>query len=399
MTRLLSGAATLLVVGFALGLPVRAQDIVKDARASLADLPTWKIPEICAKDSAQAHCLSLESKAWRAVSGSWVSLPDAVKKTCLGNTKGPGDQSWRVLGDCVDEEMEKQGDKRAVATLRTPAEAVPPPKPATPAKIEVPPPVLGFNVAPPPMATEIEAKRLADEAAAKKAAEEAEAKRRAEADAAAKRSAEENEAARKAAEAAQAQKRAEADAKRLAEEAAAKKAAEEAEAKRRAEADAKRVAEEAAAKKAAEDAEKKRVADAAAAAEAAKRAQAEAAAKVCQDKLKSVTDLGAIRFRIASANIDRASNATLDQLAEVVKSCPGNTIRVEGHTDSQGEPEFNLTLSRNRAQAVVEYLTRADVAAELVSAEGFGDTRPVADNATSDGRTQNRRIEFKVQPK
>ncbi len=386
-------AATRLLVGFVavagVSVTVLAQDIVKDAKGALADLPAWKIPEICAKDSAQYHCLVLESKAWRAVSGSWVSLPDAVKKTCLGNAKGLSDQSWRVLGDCIDEEMDKQGDKRAVATSRTPAEAVPPPKPValpTPAKVDVPPPVLGFTVAPPPFAAEAEAKRLADEVAAKKAADEAEAQRRAEADTASKRTAEANEAARQAAEV-----------KRVADNAAARKTAEDIDKKRMAdaEADAKRIADAAAAQKAAENAEKKRIADA----QAAGIADVTAIAKACEDKLKVVSSAGAIRFRIASATLDRASNATLDQLADVVKTCPGNVIRVEGHTDNQGDPDQNLTLSRNRAQAVVDYLVRAGVAAAQVSAEGLGETAPIADNATNEGRALNRRIAFKVQPK
>lgn len=347
-------AGTLAVIG-----PAAAQDIVKDAKASLADLPTWKIPEICAKDSAQSHCLALESRAWRTVSGSWVSLPDAVKTACLGATRSPLDRSWRVLGDCVDEEMEKAGDKHAVLTAHTPAELVPPPKPAVIAAA-VPPPVLGVTIAPPPFAldAEADAKRKV-EAEAKRAAEEA--------------------AARKEAEVA-----------------AAKKAAEDAEAKRKADADARRLADEATAKKAAEDAEAKRVADAA----AAKRvAEAEALAKACQDKLQAVAQGNAVRFRVSSASIDRESNPALDRLADVVKACPGNQIRVEGHTDSIGDPGFNLTLSRNRAQAIVDYLVKAGVDASLVAAEGFGDTKPIAGNETPDGRAQNRRIEFKVQAK
>lgn len=378
---------------------VVAQDIVKDAKASLADLPAWKIPDICAKDSAQSHCLALESRAWRTVSGSWVSVPDAVKKLCLGAVRSPADRSWRVLGDCVDEEMDKAGDKKAVATARTPAEAVPAPKapPSSPgvAIAAVPPPVLGLNIAPPPFALDAEAaaKRAADEAAAKKIADDAaEAKRKADADA--KRLADEA-SAKKAAEEAEAKRTADAATKRLADEADAKKAAEDAEAKRKADAETKRLADEAAAKKAAEAAEAKRVADAA----AAKRAEVEAAAKLCQDNLQTASQTNAIRFRSASASIDRDSNAVLDRLADVVKACPGNQVRVEGHTDSNGEPSFNLSLSRNRAQAVVDYLVKAGVDATLVAAEGFGDSKPIAANDTSEGRAQNRRIEFKVQAK
>ena len=358
--------AVALAAGGAISIgAVAAQDIVKDAKASLADLPAWNIPEICAKDSAQSHCMALESRAWRTVSGSWVSVPDAVKKSCLGAARSPLDRSWRVLGDCVDEEMEKAGDKKAVATARTPAEAVPPPKPVVIAAAAVPPPVLGLNIAPPPFALDAEA----------------EAKRKAEAD------------AKRAADVTAAQK--------AADDAAAKSAAEQAEAKRKAEADAKRLdeakrlADEAAAKKAAEEANAKRVADAA----AAKRAAVDAAAKVCQDNLQSVAQGNAVRFRTSSASIDRDSNAALDRLADVVKACPGNMVRVEGHTDSQGDSGFNLTLSRNRAQAIVDYLVKAGVDAALVTADGFGDTKPIAANDTSEGRAQNRRIEFKVEAK
>ena len=334
---------------------VNAQDIVKDAKASLADLPSWKIPEICAKDSAQAHCLALESRAWRTVSGSWVSLPDAVKKACLGSARSPLDRSWRVLGDCIDEEMEKAGDRQAVSTWRTPAEPVPPPKPILTATA-VPPPVLGLNIAPPPFAldaeadakrkAETEAKRAADEVAAKKAADDA----------------------------AEVQRKAAAEAKRIADETTAK-----------------RVADETAAKKVAEDAEAKRIAEA-----AAFRQAAEVAAKLCQDKLQAATDANAIRFRTASATIDRDSNAVLDRLADVVKACPGNVINIEGHTDSQGDAGANLTLSRSRAMAVRDYLVKAGVDASLIVADGYGDTKPVADNETPEGRAQNRRIGFKV---
>ena len=255
--------------------------------------------------------------------------------------------------------MEKTGDRNAVSTARTPAEPVPPPRPPVIPIAAVPPPVLGLNIVPPPFALDAEA----------------EAKRRAEAEA--KRAAEE------------------AAAKKAADDAAAKAAAEQADAKRKSDAEARRLADAAAAQKAAEDAEAKRLADAA----AAKRAEAAATAKMCQDKLQSAVQGNAVRFRTASASIDQASNAALDQLAEVVKACPGNQIQVEGHTDSQGDAGFNLTLSRNRAQAVVDYLVKAGVDASLVAAEGFGDTKPIGDNGSSEGRAQNRRIEFKVQPK
>ena len=71
-------------------------------------------------------------------------------------------------------------------------------------------------------------------------------------------------------------------------------------------------------------------------------------------------------------------------------------VRVDGHTDSVGEDAFNLDLSRRRAAAVVTYMTGKGVAAERLASEGFGETRPKADNKTAAGRAENRRIEFNI---
>lgn len=379
-----SGAAMWLVAGLVASapLPAAAQDIVAAAKASLADLPAWKIPDICAKDSAQSHCLQLESRAWRTVGGSWVAIPDAVKKLCLGAARAPSDYSWRVLNDCIDEAMEKNVDKKAVATRYTPAEPVPParraapptppapvqaaaaappkpealppltpltplvvapppappPPPQTPANVAVPPPILGLSPAPPPFAL----------------AAEAEAKRKAEADAA--------EARRRADAEAEAKRRAEADA-------AAQRAAAEAEARRKAEA------------------------------EAAAKAAAAAAAQKCQDDFQAIARDGIIRFRIASATLDAQSQPTITRLAAAMKACPGVAVLVEGHTDAVGQDDANLQLSRERAQSVVDQLVRAGIDAAALRAEGFGKTRPVGDNATPEGRALNRRIEFKAAPR
>jgi outer membrane protein OmpA-like peptidoglycan-associated protein len=343
---------------------------------ALKDLPTWKIPDICAKDSAPGHCLVLESEAWRTVSGGWVSVPDAARKKCLTDFKTPADYSWRALNDCIDVEMERIGDQRAVATRVTPSEPVPPPKPAavqgdTSASAGVPPPILGFSAAPPPFALEAEI-------AARKAAEEAEAKRKAESDDAAKRAAEETEARRKAeAEAAARRAAEEAEARRKAEtEAAARRAAEEAEARRKAEA-------EAAARRAAEEAEARRL----------------AAARQCQDSLQSIAKAGGIRFRFGKSDLDPQSQPTLNKIADAAKGCPNVLIKVDGHTDAVGDKDVNQALSLARAEAVAEFLVAAGLPRDRVVATGYGMDRPLADNATVEGRAQNRRIEFVVEPK
>jgi len=84
-------------------------------------------------------------------------------------------------------------------------------------------------------------------------------------------------------------------------------------------------------------------------------------------------------------------------LAEVVKLLSDNAdlkLSVEGHTDNQGNPKSNLTLSQKRAESVKKYLTGKGVDARRLSAKGWGDTKPVADNRTEDGRAQNRRVEL-----
>jgi len=74
-----------------------------------------------------------------------------------------------------------------------------------------------------------------------------------------------------------------------------------------------------------------------------------------------------------------------------------NALRVEGHTDNQGSAAANQALSEKRAQAVVAWLTSHGVAAARLTAKGFGQTKPVADNAAEEGRAKNRRVELAKQ--
>jgi outer membrane protein OmpA-like peptidoglycan-associated protein len=71
-------------------------------------------------------------------------------------------------------------------------------------------------------------------------------------------------------------------------------------------------------------------------------------------------------------------------------------LKISGHTDNVGNDESNMTLSENRSQAVGKYLQGKGVAASRLITEWFGETRPVADNNTPQGRKQNRRVELQV---
>lgn len=88
--------------------------------------------------------------------------------------------------------------------------------------------------------------------------------------------------------------------------------------------------------------------------------------------------------------------ARLDLAIGILEASPSTVLVVEGHTDSQGDTTSNLALSQQRAEAVVAYLVDGGIGADRLSAVGYGEGRPIADNATPEGRAQNRRIEFVI---
>jgi OOP family OmpA-OmpF porin len=117
---------------------------------------------------------------------------------------------------------------------------------------------------------------------------------------------------------------------------------------------------------------------------------------VCQQLFSELLTKGKIRFEPKRATIDPDSAGLLDHLIETALRCPNATIEVAGHTDSDGEDAFNQALSEKRAQAVIDYLVKADLPADRFTAVGYGSTQPVAGNDTDEGKAQNRRIEFLV---
>jgi outer membrane protein OmpA-like peptidoglycan-associated protein len=122
-----------------------------------------------------------------------------------------------------------------------------------------------------------------------------------------------------------------------------------------------------------------------------------AEAQACQAKLRDVAKAGTILFATGKADINPKSQTTINDLAAAAKGCPGLTIRVEGHTDSQGEASLNQTLSENRAKAIADALAKAGVEQARLDAVGFGETKPVAPNDGAENRAKNRRIEFVVE--
>jgi outer membrane protein OmpA-like peptidoglycan-associated protein len=99
-------------------------------------------------------------------------------------------------------------------------------------------------------------------------------------------------------------------------------------------------------------------------------------------------------FETGSATLKPTHTSELGLLADFLKAQKQFRLRIEGHTDNVGRAEDNLKLSQARADAVKQFLVRKGVEAHRLETKGWGDTKPVADNATPEGRAQNRRTEI-----
>ena len=122
---------------------------------------------------------------------------------------------------------------------------------------------------------------------------------------------------------------------------------------------------------------------------------AQAAREACNAALSDALSGARIQFRTASAVIDSASETLLQRLAVVAGECPGD-LKIEGHTDGQGDADMNQMLSQARADAVRDALAGLGVDSARMRAVGYGESRPIADNTTVAGRATNRRIAISV---
>jgi outer membrane protein OmpA-like peptidoglycan-associated protein len=103
-----------------------------------------------------------------------------------------------------------------------------------------------------------------------------------------------------------------------------------------------------------------------------------------------------IHFDRDKSAVTSASAAIIKDLAAIAAKCPADKLEVGGHTDNIGSEGYNQALSERRAVAVVRALAEAGVEARRLSAVGYGETLPLADNETDAGRAHNRRIEIKI---
>lgn len=108
---------------------------------------------------------------------------------------------------------------------------------------------------------------------------------------------------------------------------------------------------------------------------------------------------GSVLFASGKYELTAAAQQKLTLVAgTIAPQAENHDIVVEGHTDSRGSREYNVELSQNRAQVVMNFLVARGVAAEAISAVGIGPDRPIADNDSRDGRQENRRVEIIIKP-
>jgi OOP family OmpA-OmpF porin len=118
-----------------------------------------------------------------------------------------------------------------------------------------------------------------------------------------------------------------------------------------------------------------------------------AGAKVDSKGCAEIATLDGVHFELNRAKLTGKAKEILDQSAATLKKS-GVSVTVAGHTDSTGEADYNMDLSKARAKAVVDYLTSRGVSRDKLSVKGFGEEKPVADNSSSIGRAKNRRVEL-----
>jgi outer membrane protein OmpA-like peptidoglycan-associated protein len=120
-------------------------------------------------------------------------------------------------------------------------------------------------------------------------------------------------------------------------------------------------------------------------------------ASIRREARGTIVSLADILFDFNKATLKRDVEFSLVRIATILNQFPEMKIQVEGHTDNVGRAEYNLDLSRRRAQAVHDFLVEQGVRAERMTVEGFGMTRPVADNGTPEGRQKNRRVDLVIE--
>ena len=120
----------------------------------------------------------------------------------------------------------------------------------------------------------------------------------------------------------------------------------------------------------------------------------DASSQACAQRLNDILAKQQLAFKLGSAEMESSSSGTLDALSIILSQCPDAHLEIGGHTDARGSTEGNQKLSEARAKAVLAEMTARKAPVANLTAFGYGEGRPLADNGTRAGREANRRIEF-----
>jgi len=126
-------------------------------------------------------------------------------------------------------------------------------------------------------------------------------------------------------------------------------------------------------------------------------AQGSPDAAAARAKIEQLLESKVVEFSSSRAVLTADGQATVAEIAKILKDYPNLKVEVQGHTDSTGPDDVNHAISHARADAVKSVLVSRGVEAARVTTAGFGSTQPVADNSTAQGRARNRRIAFQVE--
>jgi hypothetical protein len=107
-----------------------------------------------------------------------------------------------------------------------------------------------------------------------------------------------------------------------------------------------------------------------------------------------VLTLGDVLFEVNQSELTPGGRTRIQAVADALSASPDSSVAIEGHTDSTGSEAYNRSLSMHRAQAVRDYLLQNGVPTTAMTTEAFGETQPIASNATATGRAENRRVEL-----
>ena len=116
--------------------------------------------------------------------------------------------------------------------------------------------------------------------------------------------------------------------------------------------------------------------------------------KAVEVEIKKILTLENINFELNKATLTQKSTDTIKHIAKVLKEHPTLHIEIAGHTDSDGNDAYNLTLSQNRVNSVKSKLIEMGIEANRLKAIGYGETKPLVSNDTKENKRLNRRVEF-----